>query len=153
MNKCRNWQETLWLDLHGELNHAAHAEWERHMAVCENCRREKARTGRMMDLIRVETAEPKLPTDGAKRVIERLRRRKVLDDRQRPRDVIGKTPGLTKIFPPLQRRFSCCIRRSTERHCHLYFWFILLHPLHQHFLSVQGLLSLSAFTVGPPSGI
>jgi hypothetical protein len=43
MNDCRKWQETLWLDVYGELSPIKHAEWKQHLEGCISCRQERER--------------------------------------------------------------------------------------------------------------
>ena len=43
MNDCRKWQETLWLDVYGELPPLMHAEWKQHLEGCISCRQERKR--------------------------------------------------------------------------------------------------------------
>jgi hypothetical protein len=43
MNYCRKWQETLWLDVHGELPAKDYPEWKRHVEGCRSCRQERER--------------------------------------------------------------------------------------------------------------
>ena len=43
MNTCSDHKETLLLDVHGELTAEDRSVWDRHLADCEDCRREKER--------------------------------------------------------------------------------------------------------------
>jgi len=41
MKHCRKWQETLWLDVHGELSPRVRLEWEKHLEGCRHCYEER----------------------------------------------------------------------------------------------------------------
>jgi predicted anti-sigma-YlaC factor YlaD len=43
MNYCRKWQETLWLDVHGELSPRQRTDWKQHLKGCKPCRQERER--------------------------------------------------------------------------------------------------------------
>jgi len=43
MNVCSDHEETLLLDVHGELTPDERSAWERHLAVCDDCRQERTR--------------------------------------------------------------------------------------------------------------
>jgi hypothetical protein len=43
MNWCRKWQETLWLDVYGELPPRKYAKWKQHLESCISCRQERRR--------------------------------------------------------------------------------------------------------------
>jgi Putative zinc-finger len=43
MNYCRKWQETLWLDVYGELPPKEHPVWKQHLEGCRPCRQERER--------------------------------------------------------------------------------------------------------------
>jgi hypothetical protein len=41
MNPCTTYQETLWLDVYGELADEERLAWEKHLETCEACHQEK----------------------------------------------------------------------------------------------------------------
>lgn len=43
MDTCADYKETLVLDVHGELTPEERNVWERHLAVCEDCRQKRER--------------------------------------------------------------------------------------------------------------
>ncbi len=43
MNYCREWQETLWLDVYGELPPKEYPVWKQHFEGCRSCRQERER--------------------------------------------------------------------------------------------------------------
>jgi anti-sigma factor RsiW len=50
---CRNHNETLMLDVLGELHDPRmRSEWERHLRVCDSCRRERSRTLQLLGKVR-----------------------------------------------------------------------------------------------------
>ncbi len=60
MNACAAYQETLWLDVYGELTSAGRADWEAHLSACPDCRRERERLRRMLRTVQAETPRPRL---------------------------------------------------------------------------------------------
>lgn len=43
MNYCRKWQETLWLDVYGELPPKENTKWKQHLETCRPCCQERER--------------------------------------------------------------------------------------------------------------
>jgi len=60
MKACPNHQETLWLDVYGELDPVKRSAWERHLETCTGCREERQRLLGLLDLVRDETDPPLL---------------------------------------------------------------------------------------------
>ncbi|OPX36764.1 MAG: hypothetical protein B1H12_06440 [Desulfobacteraceae bacterium 4484_190.2] len=60
MKPCPNHQETLWLDVYGELDPIKRSAWERHLKTCTGCREERQRLLGLLDLVRDEMAPPQL---------------------------------------------------------------------------------------------
>jgi predicted anti-sigma-YlaC factor YlaD len=60
MKACQNHQETLWLDVYGELDPIERSAWERHLETCTGCREERQRLLGLFDLVREETDPPQL---------------------------------------------------------------------------------------------
>ena len=54
MKACPNHQETLWLDVYGELDPMKRSVWERHLETCTGCREERQRLIGLLDLVRDE---------------------------------------------------------------------------------------------------
>jgi anti-sigma factor RsiW len=83
MSYCPDRQETLWLDVHGELDPAEGPAWRDHLARCPGCREERERLARTLELAREALPAPELSPEraGALRsaVIRRLR-----EDRSEP---------------------------------------------------------------------
>ncbi len=50
MKSCPDYQETLWLDVYGELAADARPAWEKHLESCNTCRLEKQRLLKLLDL-------------------------------------------------------------------------------------------------------
>ncbi len=93
MKNCRDREETLWLDLYGELNSAERSEWERHLAGCTGCREEKNRSVRMMALIREAWPVPMPHPGGAERVRECLGHPSGLNHRYRASSAVYRGWG------------------------------------------------------------
>ena len=65
MKACPNHQETLWLDVHGELDPIKRSVWERHLETCTGCREERQRLLGLLDLVRDEMGLPQLSSKKA----------------------------------------------------------------------------------------
>lgn len=60
MKPCPEHEETLWLDVCGELDPNERPGWEKHLEACENCRRERAQLALMLQTVRVNAPSPTL---------------------------------------------------------------------------------------------
>ena len=60
MKACPEHEETLWLDVYGELDPHERPAWEKHLEACENCRRERKQLALMLQTMRVNTPSPTL---------------------------------------------------------------------------------------------
>lgn len=60
MKSCPNHQETLWLDVYGELDPMKRSVWERHLETCTGCREERRRLLGLLGLVRDEMSPPLL---------------------------------------------------------------------------------------------
>jgi anti-sigma factor RsiW len=58
MKACPEHEETLWLDVYGELDPDERPAWEKHLEACENCRRERKQLALMLQTMRVNTPSP-----------------------------------------------------------------------------------------------
>jgi hypothetical protein len=66
MKVCPHLQETLWLDVYGELDADARPAWEQHLKSCTGCREERQRLLRLLQRIREEMPPPDLSPDEAR---------------------------------------------------------------------------------------
>jgi anti-sigma factor RsiW len=58
MKACTNREETLLLDVYGELGKEEKADWERHVEHCPGCREEREKMLRFLGRIRIEMPPP-----------------------------------------------------------------------------------------------
>jgi hypothetical protein len=66
MQACRNLNETLVLDVLGELNDLrARRDWEEHLDACDGCRRERAQMLQLLGKVKKAGMPPELPADRA----------------------------------------------------------------------------------------
>ncbi len=75
MKACPNHQETLWLDVYGELGPVKRSVWERHLETCPGCREERRRLFGLLDLVRDETDPPLLSPKKASALSWSIKRR------------------------------------------------------------------------------
>ena len=80
MRSCPEYQETLWLDVYGELAADERPPWERHLALCDSCRLERQRLLQMLDITKKVMSSPTLSPEESsalKASISRALRRNV----------------------------------------------------------------------------
>jgi len=65
MDYCREWQETLWLDVHGELTPDERLEWDKHLEICRPCYQERERLLWMLKNVTEAMPEPTLSHEDA----------------------------------------------------------------------------------------
>ena len=58
MKPCPEHEETLWLDVCGELDPNERPSWEKHLAACEDCRRERKQLALMLQTVRASSPSP-----------------------------------------------------------------------------------------------
>jgi hypothetical protein len=63
MKPCSDYQETLLLDVYGELNPAERRAWENHLGTCEHCHKEKEQLLRLLKTIKTALPAPTLSPD------------------------------------------------------------------------------------------
>jgi len=61
MKACPNHQETLWLDVYGELDPVKRSVWEQHLETCAGCREERQRLLGLLDRVKDQMTPPQLP--------------------------------------------------------------------------------------------
>jgi len=65
MKNCPDFQETLWMDIHGELDPKDRRAWEEHVAGCAACREERERMSRLMELVKEDLSPSRLSREKA----------------------------------------------------------------------------------------
>ena len=66
MKACPDHQETLWLDVYGELNPNDRPAWQRHLETCNACRKERERLLSLLQRVREEMTSPELSPETAR---------------------------------------------------------------------------------------
>jgi len=75
MANCPDRQETLWLDVHGELDPADGPAWRTHLDQCPGCREERERLVRTLRLARETMPAPELKPERARAIQSAVLRR------------------------------------------------------------------------------
>jgi len=65
MKHCGKWQETLWLDVHGELSPQVRLEWEKHLERCKPCYQERTQLLQLLKNVTEAVPEPSLSHEDA----------------------------------------------------------------------------------------
>ena len=84
MKHCREWEETLWLDVHGELPPQVRLKWEKHLEGCRPCYQERTQLLHLLKHVNETVPEPSLSHEDdsalydaiTERLKEELHRRK-----------------------------------------------------------------------------
>jgi anti-sigma factor RsiW len=71
---CADHQETLLLDVHGELPASERPGWQRHLDICPGCRGERQELVRVLDGVREAIPSPILSPEHAQALRERVTR-------------------------------------------------------------------------------
>ena len=66
MKACPDCQETLWLDVYGELDSKNRPAWERHLETCPGCSKERRRLIDLLQLVREEMRPPQVSPEKAR---------------------------------------------------------------------------------------
>ena len=72
MKACQDHQETLLLDVYGELAPAERETWERHLAGCEGCRHERERLGKLLLQLKEAMPTPSLSPEKAGALVDSI---------------------------------------------------------------------------------
>jgi hypothetical protein len=65
MKHCRKWQETLWLDVYGELSPEVRLKWEKHLEGCSPCYQERMQLLNLLKNVNEAVPEPSLSHEDA----------------------------------------------------------------------------------------
>ena len=103
MKNCRHWQETLWLEVYGELEPEEQIEWENHLATCNGCLHERKRLIHLFENIKEAMPEPSLSRETSRAlqtaVTEKLR--------EKQRRSWWRNPFLAGYIKPLHVAAVC----------------------------------------------
>jgi len=83
MKRCPEHEETLWLDVYGELNPNERPAWEKHLETCEDCRREREQLALMLQTVKVSTPSPTLSREEVLALASSITR-KLREEREEP---------------------------------------------------------------------
>ena len=90
MKPCQDHQETLWMDVFGELDPADLKNWQEHLKACQGCRKERERLKRLLEEAKGTFEMPTLSSDEVHLFSRRLSNR-IIVNRQ-------KGQRLTNLF-------------------------------------------------------
>ena len=74
MAACTYYQETLLLDVHGELPTSDRIAWQRHLAQCDACRHERERLCALIGSVQTTLCVPELASDEQQRMSASMQR-------------------------------------------------------------------------------
>ena len=74
MKPCQDHQETLLLDVYGELAPKERSAWERHLEVCEGCRQERERLLHLVHRLKETMPSPRVSPERASALADSIKR-------------------------------------------------------------------------------
>jgi anti-sigma factor RsiW len=75
MKSCREYKETLWLDVYGELSPEDRPSWGEHLKKCEACRREREQLVNFLQHLREVSPSPTLSPVKAETLTASIKRK------------------------------------------------------------------------------
>lgn len=75
MKPCPDHNETLWLDVYGELDPNERPAWEKHLEMCEGCRQERRQMLRLLKAVKVNMPSPALSREKADALVRSITRK------------------------------------------------------------------------------
>lgn len=75
MKPCPDHNETLWLDVYGELDPNERPAWEKHLETCEGCRQEREQILRLLKAVKVNMPSPALSHEKAGALVRSITRK------------------------------------------------------------------------------
>lgn len=106
MKHCSEWQETLWLDVYGELSPHVRLKWEKHLEGCKPCYQERTQLLLLLRNVNEAVPEPALSREDAGDLYNAITGK--LKDEQR-----GKARRRKSFFDgyikPIHALAACCL--------------------------------------------
>jgi hypothetical protein len=106
MKHCDEWQETLWLEVHGELSPQVRLKWEKHLEECRSCYQERTQLLHLLKNVNEAVPEPSLSHEEAGTLYNAITGR--LKEERR-----GKTGRRRSFFEghikPIYALAACCL--------------------------------------------
>jgi Putative zinc-finger len=106
MKYCREWQETLWLDVHGELSPQVRLEWEKHLEGCRPCHQERIQLLHLLKNVNEAVPEPSLSHEDAGALYNAISGQLKEEHRGRARRRKSFFEGYMK---PVHALAACCL--------------------------------------------
>lgn len=105
MTYCLDQQETLWLDVYGELASENRSTWEKHLEGCKLCREERDRLLGLFEKVKEEMTVPSLSHLNAVALRNAVTRR-IKDQHDRS---WWRKPFLGGYIKPVHALAACCL--------------------------------------------
>ena len=106
MKHCREWQETLWLDVYGELSPKVRLEWEKHLEGCRHCYQERTQLLHLLKNVNEAVPEPSLSHEDAGALYNAITRKLKEEHRGKTRRRKSFFDGYIK---PIHALAACCL--------------------------------------------
>jgi len=106
MKYCREWQETLCLDVHGELSPQVRLEWEKHLEGCRPCYQERTQLLHLLKNVNEAVPEPSLSHEDASALYNAITGKLKEEHRGKTRRRKSFFDGYIK---PIHALAACCL--------------------------------------------
>jgi len=106
MKHCSEWQETLWLDIYGELSPQVRLKWEKHLEGCRPCYQERAQLLLLLWNVNEAVPEPSLSHEDAGDLFNAITEKLNKEHRSKPRERKSFFDGYIK---PIHALAACCL--------------------------------------------
>jgi len=103
MKNCHHWQETLWLEVYGELGPEEQLKWENHLATCNACFQERKHLTHLLENVKEAMPEPSLSRGSARALHAAITE----EIREKHRRAWWRNPFLAGYIKPLHVAAVC----------------------------------------------
>jgi len=121
MKHCSEWQETLWLDVYGELSPQVRLKWEKHLEGCRHCYQERTQLLHLLKNVNEAVPEPSLSHEDAGDLYNAITEKLIEEKRGKARSSKSFFHGYIK---PVHALAACCLLII------VFGWFGLRGPWH-----------------------
>ena len=106
MKHCSEWQETLWLDVYGELSPQVRLKWEKHLEGCRHCFQERTQLLHLLKNVNEAVPESSLSQEDAGDLYNGITGKLIEEQRGKARRRKSFFHGYIK---PIHALAACCL--------------------------------------------
>ena len=106
MKHCSEWQETLWLDVYGELSPQVRLKWEKHLEGCRHCYQERTQLLHLLKNVNEAVPEPSLSHEDTGDLYNAITGKLIEEQRGKAR---RRKPFFHGYIKPIHALAACCL--------------------------------------------